>query len=64
MFNVFVPALSLLCLPLFGEEFRNDATFLLLLLFFSLLSPIFTDIWFEAEADAWTLERSIFSRSP
>ena len=63
MFNVFVPALSLLCLPLFGEEFRDDATFLLLL-FFSLLSPIFTDIWFEAEADASTLERSIFSRSP
>ena len=63
MFNVFVPALSLLCLPLFGEEFRDDAIFPLLL-FFSLLSPIFTDIWFEAEADAWTLERSIFSRSP
>ena len=63
MFNVFVPALSSLCLPLFGEEFRDDATFLLLLLF-SLLSPIFTGIWFEAEADAWTLERSIFSRSP
>ena len=63
MFDVFVPALSLLCLPLFGEEFRDDATFLLLL-FFSLLSPIYTDIWFEAEDDAWTLERSIFSRSP
>ena len=47
MLNVFVSALPLLCLPLFGDKFREVATFLLLL-FFSLLSPIFTGIWFGA----------------
>ena len=47
MLNVFVSALPLLCLPLFGDKFREVATFLLLL-FFSLLSLIFTDIWFGA----------------